>query len=102
MHSSPNIDQVIKLRRMRWVGHVAHMGGEVYTGFWQGNLRERDHLENPGVDGRMGTKGAVCGHRSAHSAGECVLPKPEKCHVLLPSPLHACPHHGPWASSSDG
>jgi hypothetical protein len=25
-YSSPNIVQVIKLRRMRWVGHVAHMG----------------------------------------------------------------------------
>jgi hypothetical protein len=24
--------------------------GEVYTGFWWGNLRERDHLEDPGVD----------------------------------------------------
>jgi hypothetical protein len=21
----------------------------MYTGFWWGNLRERDHLENPGV-----------------------------------------------------
>jgi len=26
--------------------------GEVYTGFWWGNLRERDHLGDPGVDGR--------------------------------------------------
>ena len=26
--------------------------GEVYTGVWLGNLRERDHLENPGVEGR--------------------------------------------------
>jgi hypothetical protein len=26
---------------------------EVYTGFWWGNLRERDHLEVPGVDGRI-------------------------------------------------
>jgi len=26
---------------------------EAYTGFWWGNLRERDHLEDPGVDGRM-------------------------------------------------
>jgi len=23
------------------------------TGFWCGNLRERDHLEDPGVDGRL-------------------------------------------------
>jgi hypothetical protein len=26
--------------------------GEAYTGFWWGNLRERDHLEDPGTDGR--------------------------------------------------
>jgi len=39
---------------MRWVGHVAHTGrGEVYTGFRWGNLRERDHLEDLGVDGRI-------------------------------------------------
>jgi hypothetical protein len=25
--------------------------GEEYTGFGWGNLRERDHLEDPGVDG---------------------------------------------------
>jgi len=24
--------------------------GEVYTGFWWGNLREREHLEDRGVD----------------------------------------------------
>jgi len=28
LYSSPNNIQVIKLRRIRWVGHVAHMGGE--------------------------------------------------------------------------
>ena len=27
--------------------------GEVYTGFWCGNLSEIDHLEDPGVDGRI-------------------------------------------------
>jgi len=26
LHFSPNIVQVIKSRRMRWVGHVGHMG----------------------------------------------------------------------------
>jgi hypothetical protein len=30
------------------------MGREkVYTRFWWGNLRERKHLEDPGVDGRI-------------------------------------------------
>jgi hypothetical protein len=27
--------------------------GEVYTGFWWGNLREREHLEDPGGDERI-------------------------------------------------
>jgi len=25
----------------------------MYNGFWWGNLRERDHLEEPSVDGRI-------------------------------------------------
>jgi len=42
LYSSPNIIRVIKSRRMRWAGHVAVWSrGEVYTGFWWGNLRER-------------------------------------------------------------
>jgi hypothetical protein len=28
-------------------------GVEAYTGFWWGNLRGRDHLEDTGVDGRI-------------------------------------------------
>jgi hypothetical protein len=27
--------------------------GEVYTGFGWGNLRERDHLDEQGIDGRI-------------------------------------------------
>jgi hypothetical protein len=46
--------QVIEPRRMIWAGHVARMGEmrDVYRGLW-GNTRERVHLEDPGVDGRI-------------------------------------------------
>jgi hypothetical protein len=27
--------------------------GEVHTGFWWGNLREGDHLEDSGLDGKI-------------------------------------------------
>jgi hypothetical protein len=30
LYSSPNIVQAIKSKRLRWVGHVARMGGVVY------------------------------------------------------------------------
>jgi hypothetical protein len=54
LYSSPSIIRVIKSRRMRWAGRVARMGKkEVHTGFWCGDLRECDHLGDPGVDGRI-------------------------------------------------
>jgi hypothetical protein len=54
LHSSPNIVRVIKSRRMRWAGHVVREGERrcVYRVWW-GNLMERDHLEDPGVDGNV-------------------------------------------------
>jgi hypothetical protein len=40
---------------MRWVGHVASMGGmrNAYIYIGSENLKERDHSEHRGVDGRV-------------------------------------------------
>jgi len=38
---------------MEWAGHVARMGERFVQGFGGGHLRERDHLEDPEVDGRI-------------------------------------------------
>jgi hypothetical protein len=52
LYSSPNIVRVINSRRIRWVGHVARME-EVFTGFWVGGPKARDHWEDLGLDGRI-------------------------------------------------
>jgi hypothetical protein len=54
LYSSPNIVRAIKSRRMWWAGHVARMGeGEVFTGFWLGGPKARDHWEDLGIGGRI-------------------------------------------------
>ena len=46
-YSTPNNIRVIKLRRLRSVGHVTRMGRRyIYIGYWRSNLKERDHLED--------------------------------------------------------
>jgi hypothetical protein len=54
-YASPNSIWVIKSRRWRWAGHVAHMGAgkRCINGFGGENLREKDHLEDPSVDGMI-------------------------------------------------
>jgi hypothetical protein len=52
LYFSPNIVRVIKSRRMRWVGHVAHIGEERGAiGSWWGSRREGDHWGDLGGDG---------------------------------------------------
>jgi hypothetical protein len=45
---------MIRLRIMNWEGHVVRMGEKrcARTGFWFGDLRERDHFEELGADVR--------------------------------------------------
>jgi hypothetical protein len=45
----------MKSRRMRWAGHVARMEEES-TKFWWDSPKEKDHSEDRGVDGRMGSE----------------------------------------------
>jgi len=52
LYSSPNILRVIKLRRMRWAGHVERVGEERgCIGSWWGNRKEGDHWGDLGLDG---------------------------------------------------
>jgi hypothetical protein len=54
LYSSQNIVRMIKSRRMGWAVHVARMGiVEAYTWFWWGYLREREPLEDLGVNEKI-------------------------------------------------
>jgi hypothetical protein len=53
LYSSPNIIRVMKSRRIIWAGLVAYMEARFIPGFGGKNVRERDHLEEPGVGGRI-------------------------------------------------
>jgi hypothetical protein len=54
LYYSLNIVRVIKLRRMRWAGHVALMGeGRGVYKILVGKTEGRRPLGDPGVDGRI-------------------------------------------------
>jgi hypothetical protein len=54
LYSLTNIVRVVKSRRMRRAGYVAHMGRrEGCTGCWWGNQKERGHRGDPDVDGSI-------------------------------------------------
>jgi hypothetical protein len=44
----------VKMEKNKMGGTCSSYGGrEGYTGFWCGNLMERDHFEDAGVDGKI-------------------------------------------------
>jgi hypothetical protein len=54
LYCSPNIFWLIKSRRIRWARHVASMGDiRVAYRIWVGILRERNHLGDTGIGGRI-------------------------------------------------
>jgi hypothetical protein len=80
-------------------GACGTYGGEVHIGFWWGNLKEKDHLKDLGVDGRLIRKWIFkkrdggnmdwihlaqdsCWWRAVVSV-EMNLRVPQKCMVLL-------------------
>jgi hypothetical protein len=57
LYSFPDIIRQVKSRRIRWAGHVARMGEErKCTRFWWESPKERDHWEDQGVGGMMGSE----------------------------------------------
>ena len=58
LYCSPSIVRVIKWRKMRWAEHAARVRERrgIYKSLG-GNVRGRDHLGDPGVDGRIILRG---------------------------------------------
>ena len=54
LYCSPNIVRVIKIEKNEMVRACStQVGQEVYRRIWWRNLREKDHLEDPGIEGRI-------------------------------------------------
>ena len=49
-----NVQSIQTIKQLDYfIAYLIWGRGEVWTGFWWGNLRERDHWEDPGVEGRI-------------------------------------------------
>ena len=54
LYCSSDVFQVIQPGIIRWAGHVARRGREqVHTGFWRGEMRKKEHLEDLSIEGRV-------------------------------------------------
>jgi hypothetical protein len=54
LYSSSNIFRVINCRRMSWAVYVGSIGrGDVFSAFWLGGPKARDHWEDLEVGGRI-------------------------------------------------
>jgi hypothetical protein len=54
LYASPDNIRVIKLKRMRWAGHVVHTGEiKIHTKFLLENLKGIDQLEDIGLDQKV-------------------------------------------------
>jgi hypothetical protein len=57
LYSSPNIIRQVKSKGMKSAGRVARMEKtEKCTRFWWERMKERDHSQDRGVDGSIGSK----------------------------------------------
>jgi hypothetical protein len=52
LYFSPNIIQVINIKKNE-MDRACSMYGEVHKGFGLGNLREKQHLEDPRIEGKI-------------------------------------------------